>query len=818
MTIEVKDGVVLKTFDAGTEMTGMIDETKTRRTLDFHSGEGTIRNFTTENIPEEEVPRIIGTSVGRKDGFDKVTGHARYGADYNLPGQLIAKIYHSPYAHARIKSIDVSKAEAYPGVYKVVTGGVNKKFFGGFIEDQPIIAFDKVRYKGEPVAAVLAEDERTAMEAVKLIEAEYEVLPVVDSIEDAIACKALVQEDWDIYPRGSLCHPEQGTNIMDRYQLMKGDIEQGFEEADYIVENDFYVAMLQHTVMETHCAIADATPDMLTIIAPSQSPFSVRSMLSKVLGYSMDKIRIICSEIGGGFGAKAEPKLEPLVSLLSMEAGRPVKLVYTRHEEFEATVTRAPGKFHIKTGCKKDGTMTAQQILIHWDTGAFGGFGPRVNYNAGYASNGPYVIPHVYVDSYCMVTNHSLGSAYRGFGITEVACAHEVQMDMLARKCGMDPLDFRLKNVYHDGETNITGEHMKNVGIAEAVQAAADNIGWRDLPDHWVTPDGKLHGKGLACFVKLSGTPSTTSCTVRMNEDGSINIMCASREMGQGVRTVLPQFASSVLGVDVDKISTSQVDISITPYDKTTTSSRSTFHSGNAVMDASYRLLDQLIHLVARKWKTTDEDIIFRDGIFTCRSDASRSLDINDIGKSGVLHEELPPIAVGQFGSKDIFDPVDEYTHKTDRATIMWMMGAQACEVEVDPKTGITRVVRFGAAHDVGRAINPMGVAQQIEGALSMGLGHALLEEMIYQDGELKNGNMVDYKVPTFMDSDFDARITFVEKNHAEGPYGAKGIGEPGVAPTAPCIINAVRAATQKEYHEIPIKPEHILFNKEEIR
>lgn len=756
----------------------------------------------------------IGASIPRKDGKDKVTGRAKYGADVNLSGQLHAAICHSPYPHAKIVSIDTSKARAMPGVRCIITGEDYHQCHGQFIADQPILAYGKVRYQGEPVAAVAADTERIARAAAKAIEVVYEELPVVDSIEDALNCTSLVHDNWDDYTIFGLTHPVKDTNIIDRFELIHGNIEEGFAEADVIVESDFYCAMLQHAVIEPHVALADATEDELVLYAPAQSPFTVRSAMAKALGYRIDQVRVICTEIGGGFGCKAEPKLEPIVAVLSKAARRPVKLVFDRHEEFMATVTRAPVKFHIKTGATREGKLTAQQVSIWWDTGAYGTYGPRVNYNAGYASNGPYKIPHCHTDSYCLVTNHSIGSAYRGFGVAEVAQAYEVQMDELAFKLGMDPLEFRLKNVLRDGDVSVTGEVMQSVGVAECLEKAAENLDWHNKPLRWTTEDGKLRGKGIACFIKLTGTPSTTSCLVRMNEDGTVNIMSASREMGQGVRTVLPQFAASVLGVDVDRISVAQVDTAITPYDKTTTSSRSTFHSGNAVLEACEDILRQVKHLVAKKWQIDEAELQFDNGLFT--DDHGHSMHINDIGKSGALKEEEPVVAVGRFGSKDVFDPPDEKTHASKRPTIMWMMGAQAAEVEVDPRTGETRVVKVGAAHDVGKAINPLGCLQQIEGAIIMGAGSALLEEMIYKDGYLVNGNMVDYKVPTSMDADIEYKITLVETPHPEGPYGVKGIGEPGVAPTGPAISNAVSAACGRRFHSIPIKPEHILLAKED--
>jgi carbon-monoxide dehydrogenase large subunit len=333
----------------------------------------------------------------------------------------------------------------------------------------------------------------------------------------------------------------------------------------------------------------------------------------------------------------------------------------------------------------------------------------------------------------------------------------------------------------------------------------------------WKTEDGKLRGKGIACFIKLTGTPSTTSSMVRLNGDGTVTILAGAREMGQGVRTVLPQMAASVLGIDVGKIKVSQVDTDFTPYDKTTTSSRSTFHSGLTVMEASRKVADQLCVLVARHWGVPSGDVRLEDGVFRCASDETKSLNINDIGKSGYLYEEPPILAVGSFGSKSVFDPPDKATHASKRPTIMWMMGAQAAEVEVDPGTGSVKIIQVGAAHDVGRAINPLGCYQQIEGGINMGIGHAILEEMIYDEKcVLKNGNMVDYKVPTSMDADYETHIVLVEHPHPEGPYGVKGLGEPGTAPTAPAVANAISAACGRRFHSIPIKPEHILFTKED--
>lgn len=528
-------------------------------------------------------------------------------------------------------------------------------------------------------------------------------------------------------------------------------------------------------------------------------------------------MRLTVTEIDGGFGGKYEVRCEPIAIALSLKAkGRPVKLTYRRDEEFAAIVCRSPVHMHIKTGVKRDGTLTAQQVTIEWDAGAYVTTNPRVDYNAGFAANGPYKLPNAQVDGYVYMTNKTLGTAYRGFGVTEVATAHERQMDLIAERLGMDPLELRLKNVLRNGDTGITGETMQTMAVAECLEGAAANVDWNALPDRWVDEEGNLCGKGIACFNKLTGTPSTTSVLVKMNENGSLYIMSASTEMWQGVTTTLPQIAAQVLGMDLEKISVAPVDTAITPYDKTTTSSRSTFHSGNAVLEACADIKNQLCRLAALKFKVDAAEVEYTaEGYIQCRTDPDKRIHINDVGKSGILHEQAPVAAIGRYGTSDIFDPPPVDGRQSKRPTVMWMHGAQAAIVAVNPKTGRVQVKKVGAAHDVGKAINPTGCLQQIEGSIIMGLGHALMEEMIYEDGKLRNGNMVDYKVPTFMDSDVEMKITLVEQAHPEGPYGVKGIGEPGLAPTAAAIVNAVCHACNADFASIPIKPEHVLFRKE---
>ena len=422
--------------------------------------------------------RVIGHTQIRKGGIAKVTGTAQYGSDVDLPGQLYAAVARSPYPHARILQINTQEAAALSGVRAVITGADCPTLFGSFIADQPIVAREKVRYQGEPVAAVAADTQEIAREAARLIQVEYEQLPVVNDLETSMKNEVLVHEDWSQYDCSSACFPVQGTNIGDQYHLKKGDVEAGFAQADEIVESDFTCGMLQHTTIETHTATAQADPisGEIHIWVPAQSPFSNRGLIAKTFHVPMEKVRLTVTEIGGGFGGKYEAKCEPIAVALSLKAkGRPVKLTYGRDEEFAATVCRSPVHIHMKTGVKRDGTLTAQKVDIQWDAGAYVTTNPRVDYNAGFAANGPYKIPNAQVDAYVYMTNKTLGTAYRGFGVTEVATAHERQMDRIAEKLGIDPLELRLKNVLQNGDVGITGEimHFRGIGHGKRLDVGA---------------------------------------------------------------------------------------------------------------------------------------------------------------------------------------------------------------------------------------------------------------------------------------------------------------------------------------------------------
>lgn len=762
--------------------------------------------------------KVIGTSTIRKDALEKVTGGAIYGADVYLPKMLFAAVKRSPYAHARIISVDLSEAAKVPGVKTILSGKDNVGLFGQFLLDQPVIAYDKVRYEGEPVAAVSADSMDAALAAVNLISVEYEPLtPVVNSFQAIAPDAPLLHEKWSDYKMAHAANPQDGTNICDHFRLRHGDIEAGFAESDIIVENSYEGKMVQHVPIETHAATVLFDDRGLTIWSPTQSPFMTREQLGKLFNLSLNQVRFICTQIGGAFGSKYELKLEPILAMLAMKTpGHPVKGVNTRHEEFLTGGCRGPWQIKVKTGAKKDGTLVAQQVTIYWDTGAYATTGPRISYNACYASVSPYRVPNIAIDGYTIVTNKHLAAPYRGFGVPEVVWGYENQMDLLAEKLNMDKVEIRVKNALVDGNVSGTGETLNSVGVLDCIKEAARLIEWDPGFKPGLTPDGKLRGRGIAAFCKLTGTPSSSSVTIRINDDGSVTVQLSGLEMGQGATTVIPMIVAEGLGVSVDKVMTVPVDTFYSPYDKTTTSSRLTFHSGNAALDAVDKLKDQISELAAIAWKMDPAQVKIVDGEIIGKdlSGREKKLLVNELAKSGIMKEQKPLIAEGRYATSDIFDPPDKETHQSKRPTVMWFWGAQAAEVEVDPGTGRIEVKKFAAAHDIGKAINPIGVLQQIEGGYAMGLGHAILEEMIFDDqGILLNGNMVDFKLTTMTDSAIDLRVALVESHpHPEGPYGAKGIGEPSMCGVESAVAFAVSHAVGSRFHNMPVKADDVLL------
>lgn len=764
-------------------------------------------------VSDKQVDKTIGKYLPRGDSKKKARGETTYGSDMKLPGMLYGKILRSPYAHAKILRLDVTKAKKVPGVEAVVTGkDVSSYRYGNSIEDQPFLAVSKVRYVGEPVAAVAAIDERAAEEALELIEVEYSELPSVFDVEEAIKQDApLIHEKMADYKCVLLCKPIRGTNICNHMKVLKGDVEKGFAEADFVFEDKFKTQMVQHVCMEPQVAIAmvDSLGD-ITLWSETQAPHDCRKMIAKTLNSPLTKVRVIVPELGGGFGAKLPLKLEPVAISLAMKArNRPVRIALTREEELACSVVRHGTVVNIKTGVKKDGTILARKVNVLWDTGAYADKGPTVCRNAGYASGGPYKIPNLRIDSYCVYTNKPVGGAMRGYGVPQGAWAYESHTDIIAHKLKMDPLKFRLKNVLQEGDLAYTGEQVRSIAVKQCLEKSAQEIGLAKKINSG-NPK-KRRGKGIACMWKNTASPSSSSSFVQVNADGTAVVLSSPVEMGQGWETVAAQIVAEELKIPLEKIKVVKPDTSFTPYDESTSSSRATFTGGNAIRMAAIDARQKLFKLAAENLQVSPEALeMEEEKIFDFRN-PQRKLTIPEILSKGHYGKLMTVLGKGTFYSNYV-KPLDPKTGQSERPTAFWMYAAQAAEVEVDVETGLVKVLKLVAAHDVGKAINRLTCEQQIEGAIPMGIGYALGEELVFDHkGRVLNSSLLDYKVSTAPDIPEMVPIIVEDAPHWMGPYGAKGLGEPALAPTAPAIANAIYNAIGVRVKELPITSEKVV-------
>ncbi|MBI1996207.1 MAG: molybdopterin-dependent oxidoreductase [Deltaproteobacteria bacterium] len=771
----------------------------------------------------------IGKTFRRLDYETKVTGKAQYLADMIIPGMCHGKILRSPYPHARIKRIDAAKALKVPGVVAVLTrddilhDAAIEPYYGPVFKDQTIVAVEKVRHVGDPVAGVAALTLDAAEEALKLIEVEYEELPAVLTVEDAIkATPTLVHESVRIPESGfadlTELKPVDGTNICTHFRLNRGDIEKGFAASDRIFEDTFTLPATQHSFLETHACIASVEPrGRITVWATTQNPFVVRTQLANIFKVPVSKVRIIVPYLGGGYGGKVYPKIEPITVALALKAGRPVRVVLSREEVFY-TVTKHAAVLRMKTGVKNDGTLVARECEIHLDTGAYAEIGPRVAKKSGYTAAGPYRIPNLKIDSYSVYTNKPPAGAFRGFGVSQSAWAVESQMDIIAAALKMDPLEIRLKNGYDEGDKFVTEETLRAVGLKECLDEVAKSIGWGDkagsaqsaLRQAPGTEGARVkRGKGIACMIKATITPSVSCAVVKMNEDASLSIYAGTVEMGQGSETTLAQIAGKELGIPLQTIQVLGVDTDVVPYDLTTSSSRSTFHMGKAVQLAAQDIMRQLKQIVAKEYGVPEDRINFAGGKIRL---PESTLDYAD-----VMFKRFGMPGGTLVGDGQVKTSVkDEHGEKSTSA--FWFYAAGAAEVEVDEETGKIKLLKYASAVDVGKAISPLGCRQQLAGAAITGIGQALFEEIAYDNGQLINPNLVDYVLPALGDMPAVIDPIAVETPDRNGPFGAKGIGESALIPVAPAIANAVFDAVGVRIKDLPIKAEKVFLALEAAR
>jgi CO/xanthine dehydrogenase Mo-binding subunit len=753
----------------------------------------------------KQVFRVAGTAARRVDGIEKVTGKALYTGDLQLPGMAYAKILRSPIAHARLVKVDASKARELTGVIATLTREDVKEFnykYGATYKDQSIVAVDKVRYVGDPVAAVLAEDAALAEEALNLIDVEYDELPKVTNIEEAVAPGAIQVHEGDVARaelRGSVYGaPERfnGTNVCYYLGFSRGDVGRGFAESDFVYEDTFRFQKVQHYSLEAHVNIAHYDGDKLTIWASCQDPFTLRDHLAGIFRLPLSRVRVIVPYVGGGYGGKLYVKAEPIAAALSWRTRRPVKLALSVSESFK-TVTRHPARVTVKTGVTKDGRLLARECQVYLDTGAYADAGPRVTQKAGYRALGPYKIPYVKVEAHGVYTNTVPAGAFRGFGALQVTWAYESQMDMIAERLGLDPLDLRLKNLLKKGDLYTAGDTPVDCDLKEGLLKVADTIGWREKS---AKPN---RAKGISCCIKdAGGTYKVAGATVKMSSDGSVVLLTGTVEVGQGPRTALSQVVAEELAMSMDEITVAQLDTDVTPYDISTSASSSMVVMGTAVQRAAQDAKKQLLQCAAKVLKQKVDHLALNGGQVY-------------LGEG----EGIPygKVIVDFFGSK-AGEIIGKGLYKDKRSakailgstTTFWEVGWGAVEVEVDPETGAIRLLNYVSAADAGKAINPDQCIGQDEGAVMFGIGHTLMEEMVYEDGQLLNPNLVDYRVPMFEDLPQRLHTILLENGNGPGPFGSKGLGEGGLLPVASAVANAVSRAVGVRIQTLPLTPPNV--------
>ena len=750
--------------------------------------------MTAEKKPDFQV---VNHSVPRRDGRVKVTGRATFVSDLRLIGMAYAKVLRSPYAHAKIVSIDTSRAEARRGVYCVLTGnnleGLNP-YYGHAVKDHPLLAIEKVRYAGEPVAAVVAVDERTAFEALEYIDVKYEELKPVLTPQEAMEKDAPLIHQRK-FEAGALRGFEgevtagKGTNICQEHHLKWGDVEKAFKEAAAVVEGEYYFPMTYAYAMEPYVAIAEVSDEGVTIYSSAQHPFMVRHDLKSVFNLPVSAVRLIVPFVGGGYGSKSYTKIEPLVAACSWKAKRSVKLQLTVEEAM--LTTRSDDAYTwMRTAVDANGKIIARQARIYMNTGAYAENSPLVVEKSTNRCVGPYAIPNVQIDNYSFYTNTVPASSYRGFGCAQVTLPGESQIDELATKIGKDPYEFRLMNAAKPGEEFFPAMRPFDGTLKEDLEIAAKAVGWKE-------PLEKGRGRGVACSGSDAGAYPLTSTAIRVYADGSASLMTGSTELGQGSHTVLPQIAAEELGIPVDNVRVVSSDTAITPYDRSTGASRTTTLMGRAVMEASREAIQQMVKMAADVLKVKVEEIQVIKGGVRC---GEAQLNWSEVISK---YYALPD---GEVIGRAYIRKDGDFA----KLPVFWEVACTGVELSVDEETGKIQMEKLATVGYVGLAINPALAEGQDIGAATMGMGIGLFEELVYDGPQLVNGSILDYRVPRFSDLPKKVELHLVQNQDGVGPYGAKGGGEASLNSMAANIANAVDRATGVRIREAPLTPERV--------
>lgn len=750
---------------------------------------------------------VVGSkTITRVDAFNKVTGNAYFSADVKLPGMLYGKILMSPHPHARIVNIDISKAEKLPGVKAVIPNAdTPREPYGIFssTRDQYPIALDKVRFVGEPVAAVAAVDLDTAEEALRLIDVEYEILPAVFSPTEALQDGAPV------------IHGQSANNKCLDFKVKYGDLDEGFAKADLVREDTFTTEALAHCQLEPYVAVANFNPSgKLEVWVPSQSPFTKRTALARTLQMNLSDIRIHSIDIGGAFGGLSEMgSAEYCAALLSKQALRPVKIVYSREQTMIANRQKHPMEITVKTGMTKDGLITAKDLRILADGGAY-------QSTSGIALTNPlimflalYRIPNVSYEAVRVYTNKGPRGAMRGHGNQQLRFADGAQLDWMAEELGLDPLEVRLKNAVQTGDVLLNGAKVYSCGFTECLEEVGQKSGWKEKKKSSPEASTKaLRGIGIGTGIHICGFDlgirSLSGAIIKFNEDGKVNLLTGSIDNGQGNKTMHTQIAAETLGLPVEDFNLTCGDTDLTPSDPGTYTMSTAYVSGNAVLRAALDARRQLLAIAAKKLNADADELEISDRRIFNKGNPEQSIGIKKVILAGLV-AGTQIVGRGEWRPTDV-TPVDWMNGKIDgQPTGAYSYGAAVAEVEVDPVSCKVKVLNVTAAHDCGYAINPNAVEGQFEGSVAFGIGQALSEELIWKDGRVLNPGFLDYKL-CLAEEMPPVESIIIESNDPEGPFGAKEAGMTVSIAAVEAVVNAVYNALKIKFDSLPITPEKI--------
>ncbi len=734
---------------------------------------------------------VIGSTPPRMDAVDKVTGRATFGSDVSLPGMLYGRVLRSPHAHARILSIHTDEAEALPGVYAVVTckdlpvledAEAKEDVHLKYARDNTL-ASDKVLYVGHSVAAVAARTPAIAAQALELIEVEYEVLPAVVDVLGAMQSDAPLLHPH-MHTQSLAGESESPSNVASHFQHLRGDPDQGFAEADVIVEREVRTLMVHQGYIEPHSSTAVWSADgKLTIYADTQGIFAVRDHVARLLRLSMSDVQVLPMEVGGAFGGKNNSYVDVVAAMLARRARRPVRVTMSRVETFLATGPSSGTVIRFKLGATKDGRMTAVKAELYYEAGAYPGS------PAGSGANvmlGPYDIPHGQVDGYDVVVNKPRSSSYRAPGATPANFAAEIVVDELADKLGMDPLEFRLRNSVKNGTERFMGGTYEHIGGVETLQATQAH-------PHYTAPlEGPNRGRGVA-HAFWGNWGARSSCSIVVNPDGTVGLMTGSVDI-TGTRTSVAMQAAEVLGIPLDQIKSTVGNTDTIGYSDVSAGSRTTVATGRAAIQAAQEVIAKMCARAAKIWEVPVESVAYADGLFTTNADPEKQFTFK------ALAALLPQTGNTVMGVANV--DVEEWGAA---------FGTHIVDVEVDPETGKVTVLRYTAVQDVGKAIHPTQVEGQIQGGTVQGIGWGLYEGYVYDDeGHMLNANLLDYKLPTALDLP-PIETVIVEVPYPKHPFGARGVGEAPIIPPPAALANAIYRATGARMTQLPMTPAHIL-------